>query len=170
MLSYLRGYDADFGEAKIEMRNVRWPRFPEVGREGSATFKQLWKKAAAHVDALRADGARVTQTAVLTMQVRWLYSNARDMILRSVSSANGRHLWTVTLGCSSNAHTSQASDERVQDYVANPGKFPRYFQGIVGFGLPRHANATLRLTARCPSWPRGRAEVCRFKVSGLTSC
>ena len=41
------------------------------------------------------------------------------------------------------------------------------FQGIVGFGLPRYANATLRLTALCP---RGRAEVCRFKVSGLTSC
>lgn len=126
MLSYLRGYDDDFGELKLQMLDVRWEGWPDVERlKRGKPRERLWEKATAMVDTKRTDGVRVTQAAVLTMNM---------------------------------------ADERIQDYAHNSAKFPRHFAGIVGFGLPPRANATLRATAVCRRTPR-----CRVKIMALTS-
>jgi hypothetical protein len=61
------------------------------------------------------------------------------------------------------------SDARAQDYGQNEGKFPRHFQGIVGFGIPPFSRATLEVTApRCPE--DRRTARCKFKIIAVSSC
>jgi len=53
------------------------------------------------------------------------------------------------------------------NYMAGPGRraFSRDFLGILGFGIPPHSTAELRVTLMC-----GTRRTCKFKIISVTSC
>lgn len=66
-LTYLRGYDEALGTVELRMKSVRMP----LGADGAPRplpRVQLWRRHHARLRALRSDGVRVSQTAVLAIK------------------------------------------------------------------------------------------------------
>lgn len=132
MITFLRGYDDDFGEVRVSFRNVR-PSLGAMTDNRNAPHRpfydrKLWmEQRDCRIDARRR-GTRVTQSAVFTiMAERGQMEN-----YGTAPPLNRGH--TVT------------------------GFQPGY-QGIVGFGMPPFSNATLRLELVCAHSPRCRFKV-----------
>lgn len=63
----------------------------------------------------------------------------------------------------------KADDERMQNYAM--GKvWARSFVGVIGFGVPPYANATLDVTMVCERCDCARGRACKFKILSIVAC
>ena len=63
----------------------------------------------------------------------------------------------------------KADDERMQNYAM--GKvWARSFVGVIGFGVPPFANATLDVTMVCERCACASGRACKFKILSVVAC
>ena len=137
-LSYLSSHDATFGEVLVRMRAVE---------PGAATRPADWRRAYAlrtwevnrvRLHGRRADGLNGSTTATMHMQVG-------EAIMQSHEMSGVRH-------------PVYKSEPPAEPFTWTPVHVP----GIMGFGVPPHASATLIVELLC--------ERCKFKIVSVVTC
>lgn len=136
-LTYLLGYATELGEAKVQMVDVSPQGVAAVNDVMACCHTRVWTQNYFQVDGLRTDTARVTQSAVAVMLAGRTFMNG--------------YAYTNVRGAKPGPSTTPL------DHM--------WTQGPLGFGLPPHAKASLRVTLLCP-----RSPTCKFKIISVASC
>lgn len=130
--------DPNFGDVQLRMRGVR-PSKRTVAREWSRAYAQsMWDVNRVRLSGRRSDGLNASTTAVMHMQVDAAVMQSADM--------------------DSVRHPVYSHTTPPEPFAWNDANVP----GIMGFGIPPHATATLVVELLC----RG----CKFKILSIVSC
>lgn len=136
-VSYLSSWDAAFGDVIVRMRKV----YPTVRTNRSswvtADALRMWEVNRVRLHGRRTDGVHASTTAVAHMQPgAWRCQNAE---------MNGVHQ---------------------KPYAANFKWSSDKWAGVLGFGVPPHARATLTAELMCD---RQTGDECKFKIVSVVS-
>ena len=136
-VSYLLSHDSTFGEVLVRMTNVQPSKSTAEAVWTRSNRMHMWNFNRMRLYGSRTDGIRASTTSVVHLQ-------AHQAIMQSHEMEGVRH----------------------PVYGAEPYVWPDpRVLGIMGFGIPPHATATMQIELCCPG-----SQSCKFKLIAITAC